>query len=76
MRSLLFVHGRAIHRRLAVLVCYIFYKNMVQTLAQFWFTGATGWSGQTPFLQMVINCASSGSNAGPSLTALPAHLAA
>ena len=34
---LMLVHGRWNHRRLAKLICYMFYKNILMTLAQWWF---------------------------------------
>jgi len=36
MQSLLFVHGREAYRRNSYLVCYIFYKNILFVLPQFW----------------------------------------
>ena len=38
LRGLLLVHGRFINRRLSTLCFYMFYKNIVQTLVQFWFS--------------------------------------
>jgi phospholipid-transporting ATPase len=44
LKNLLFTHGREAYRRNAFLVCYIFYKNIVFVLPQFWygFTSAFG----------------------------------
>ena len=55
LRGLLLVHGRFINRRLSTLCFYMFYKNIVQTLVQFWFSSAAAWSGQTPYAQITIN---------------------
>lgn len=51
----MFVHGRSVYRRLPTLIYYIFYKNIIETLVQYWFTTNAGWSGETPFVQIVIN---------------------
>jgi len=55
LRRLMFVHGRNSYRRLPVLIYYIFYKNILETLVQYWFTTQAGWSGETPYVQIVIN---------------------
>lgn len=55
LRRLMFVHGRNVYRRLPTLIYYIFYKNIIETLVQYWFTTQAGWSGETPFVQIVIN---------------------
>jgi len=36
LKNLLFTHGREAYRRNSYLVCYIFYKNIVFVLPQFW----------------------------------------
>eukprot|EP00967_Tisochrysis_lutea_P047211 scaffold57429_cov27-Tisochrysis_lutea.AAC.3 len=51
----MFVHGRNCYRRLPTLIYYIFYKNIIETLVQYWFTTSAAWSGETPFVQIVIN---------------------
>eukprot|EP00753_Platysulcus_tardus_P014723 PLAT4437.4.p1 GENE.PLAT4437.4~~PLAT4437.4.p1 ORF type:complete len:1297 (-),score=734.56 PLAT4437.4:142-3969(-) len=46
LQRLLLVHGHWNYRRVCKLVCYMFYKNILLVLAQFWFTlfynGASG----------------------------------
>lgn len=46
LRRLLFVHGRFNYMRIATLVQYSFYKNMVFSLPLFYFAFWTGFSGQ------------------------------
>ena len=46
LRRLLLVHGRWNYRRMSRLVCYIFYKNIVMAIVQFWYAFQTGFSGQ------------------------------
>jgi phospholipid-translocating ATPase len=43
---LLLVHGRWCYRRVAILVNYTFYKNMVLVLPQYYFGMVSGFSGQ------------------------------
>lgn len=51
LRRLLFVHGRLSYRRIATLICYIFYKNSIICFAQLWFGIYSGFSGQPLFLE-------------------------
>lgn len=44
---LLFNHGREAYRRNSFLVIYMFYKNVIFVLAQFWFGFRNAFSGQT-----------------------------
>eukprot|EP00667_Euglena_gracilis_P000907 EG_transcript_907 len=46
---LLFVHGRWNYRRLALLICYSFYKNGVLYLIQFFYCFTNAWTGQSLF---------------------------
>ena len=46
LQRLLLVHGRWNYNRMARIVLYSFYKNMVFVSAQFWFSLFTGLSGQ------------------------------
>jgi len=46
LKNLLFTHGREAYRRNAFLVCYIFYKNIVFVLPQFWFGFSSAFGGQ------------------------------
>ena len=43
LQRLLLVHGRWNYIRMAALVLYMFYKNIVFALAQFWYSMYTGW---------------------------------
>lgn len=54
LKRLLLVHGRANYRRISKLVCYMFYKNMLMTLVQFWYAGVSGWSGQKLFVELAL----------------------
>jgi phospholipid-transporting ATPase len=47
LQPLMFVHGREAYRRNAFTVCYIFYKNVLFVLPQFWFGFYSVFSGQT-----------------------------
>ena len=51
LKRLLLVHGRWNYRRLAKLVCYMFYKNIVLVLAQWFFTFCNANSGQKYYLE-------------------------
>lgn len=51
LQRLLLVHGRWNYRRMAQLVLYIFYKNILFTAAQYWYTFLCGFSGQKFFLE-------------------------
>ncbi|XP_049404366.1 phospholipid-transporting ATPase 3-like isoform X2 [Solanum stenotomum] len=46
LTDLLLVHGRWSYLRICKVVTYFFYKNLMFTLTQFWFTFGTGFSGQ------------------------------
>ncbi|CAN4116247.1 unnamed protein product [Withania somnifera] len=46
LTDLLLVHGRWSYLRICKVVTYFFYKNLMFTLTQFWFTFRTGFSGQ------------------------------
>lgn len=45
LRNLLFVHGREAYRRNSYLICYIFYKNIIFVLPQFWYGFLSAFSG-------------------------------
>ena len=47
LKNLMFVHGREAYRRNAYTVCYIFYKNAIFVLPQYWFGFLSVFSGQT-----------------------------
>jgi len=47
LKSLLFYHGREAYRRNATLAIYMFYKNILFVMPQFWFGFTSAFSGQT-----------------------------
>lgn len=47
LKTLLFVHGREDYRRNSVLVAYMFYKNVLYVMTQYYFGFVSGFSGQT-----------------------------
>lgn len=51
LNRLLLVHGRWNYIRMAKLILYIFYKNVVMNLTQYWYMVYTGFSGQKIFLE-------------------------
>ncbi|KAF1335598.1 Phospholipid-transporting atpase, partial [Globisporangium splendens] len=51
LERLLLVHGRWNYRRMSQLVVYMFYKNILFTAAQYWYTLLCGFSGQKFFLE-------------------------
>lgn len=52
LKKLLLVHGRWNYIRMATLIAYMFYKNALFTLAQFWFSIFTMWSGQKFYIEL------------------------
>ncbi|KAE8991818.1 Phospholipid-transporting ATPase 3 [Phytophthora rubi] len=51
LSRLLLVHGRWNYVRMGKLILYIFYKNVILNLTQFWYMIYTGYSGQKFFLE-------------------------
>ena len=49
LRPLLFVHGREAYRRNADLICFMFYKNVLYVIAQYYFGVFSVFSGQTMY---------------------------
>ena len=49
LKSLLFYHGREAYRRNAILAIYMFYKNILFVMPQFWFGFTSAFSGQTMY---------------------------
>lgn len=45
--KLILVHGKWSYIRISEMILYFFYKNMVFTICQFYFSFLCGWSGQT-----------------------------
>jgi P-type E1-E2 ATPase len=46
LSDLMLKHGRYNYIRMSSLVCYMFYKNILMSIAQFWFNFNCGFSGQ------------------------------
>ncbi|EQC34176.1 hypothetical protein SDRG_08383 [Saprolegnia diclina VS20] len=51
LKRLLFVHGRWNYNRMSIVILYIFYKNVMMNLTQYWYMFFTGYSGQKFFLE-------------------------
>jgi phospholipid-transporting ATPase len=51
LSRLLLVHGRWNYVRMGKLILYIFYKNVILNLTQYWYMIYTGYSGQKFFLE-------------------------
>ncbi|OWZ12877.1 hypothetical protein PHMEG_00013890 [Phytophthora megakarya] len=51
LSRLLLVHGRWNYVRMGKLILYIFYKNVILNLTQFWYMIYTGYSGQKFYLE-------------------------
>eukprot|EP01132_Coremiostelium_polycephalum_P001453 gene1453-1831_t len=47
LERLVLVHGRYNYKRLCLLICYFFFKNLMSSLLQLWFSTNTQFSGQT-----------------------------
>jgi len=47
LKTLLFYHGREAYRRNSILVIYMFYKNIIFVLPQYWYGFVSAFSGQT-----------------------------
>lgn len=46
LSDLLLKHGRSNYIRMSSIVCYIFYKNILMSITQFWFNFSCAYSGQ------------------------------
>jgi len=46
LKDLLLVHGRNMYRRLATLINYVFYKNIMMVMTMVWYAFYSGYSGQ------------------------------
>ena len=60
LKSLLFFHGREAYRRNAILAIYMFYKNILFVMPQFWYGFTSAFSGQTlyePIIYQFYNVA-------------------
>ena len=47
-------HGRWNYVRMSHVICYMFYKNILMSLAQFWFNFNCAWSGQKIYVEAAI----------------------
>jgi phospholipid-translocating P-type ATPase (flippase) len=54
LEDLLLKHGRFNLRRMSKLICYMFYKNILLTVVQFYYTIQTGFSGQKMYSEYGI----------------------
>lgn len=54
LAPLLLKHGRYNYIRMSFVVCFIFYKNIMCSLCQFWFNTVNGFSGQKYFTEGAI----------------------
>jgi phospholipid-transporting ATPase len=54
LSPLLLKHGRYNYIRMSKLICFMFYKNILQSLAQFWFDFWCGFSGQKYYTEGAI----------------------
>ena len=52
LERLVLVHGKNNYRRMAKVVLYMFYKNIVLVGAQFMYAAFTAWSGQKFYLEL------------------------
>jgi phospholipid-transporting ATPase len=60
LKPLLFYHGREAYRRNSILAVYMFYKNILFVMPQFWYGFTSAFSGQTlyePILYQFYNVA-------------------
>lgn len=51
---LVFHHGYSSYVKIATLVCYYFYKNMILVFAEVWFSIYCGFTGERYFLSLLI----------------------
>jgi len=54
LEHLLLKHGRYNYIRMSNLVCYVFYKNVMGSIAMFWFNTKCGFSGQKIYAEGAI----------------------
>ncbi|OQR83170.1 phospholipid-transporting ATPase [Achlya hypogyna] len=53
---LLFVHGRLNYQRTTFLVRYVFYKNVILVMSEFWYSLVSGVSGQKFYNEVAVDC--------------------
>ena len=54
LSMLMLKHGRYNYSRMSALVCYMFYKNILMSIAQFWFNFSCAFSGQKYYTEGAI----------------------
>ena len=54
LSSLILKHGRYNYIRMSTLICYIFYKNILMSISQFWYNFSCAYSGQKYFTEGAI----------------------
>lgn len=54
LSDLMLKHGRYNYIRMSNSVCYIFYKNILMSIAQFWFNFSCAFSGQKYYTEGAI----------------------
>jgi phospholipid-transporting ATPase len=54
LSKLVLKHGRYNYTRMSSLVCYMFYKNILMSIAQFWFNFSCAFSGQKYYTEGAI----------------------
>ncbi|KAI4320475.1 hypothetical protein MLD38_033952 [Melastoma candidum] len=56
LERLLLVHGHWCYRRIAMMICYFFYKNIAFGFTLFWFEGYASFSGQPAYNDWYMSC--------------------
>lgn len=54
LERLLLVHGHWCYRRIAMMVCYFFYKNITFGFTLFWFEAYASFSGQPAYNDCIL----------------------
>ncbi|XP_048229970.1 probable phospholipid-transporting ATPase 8 isoform X2 [Ricinus communis] len=54
LERLLLVHGHWCYRRIAIMICYFFYKNIAFGFTLFWFEAYTSFSGQPAYNDCIL----------------------
>ncbi|RLN56111.1 hypothetical protein BBJ28_00002429 [Nothophytophthora sp. Chile5] len=67
LQPLVLVHGRAMNRRIAVLTLYVFYKNVLLVLPQFFYGAYCLYSGQSTYFDTLLQLFNIGFTALPIL---------
>ncbi|KAK1945820.1 putative phospholipid-transporting ATPase [Phytophthora citrophthora] len=67
LQRLVLVHGRAMNRRIAVLTLYVFYKNVLLVLPQFFYGAYCLYSGQSTYFDTLLQLFNIGFTALPVL---------